>query len=265
MSKEIARTVGGKWIAYLAIAAAVVVFIALNWQNVAAAEPTPTATPKPAVLSFVKSASTDAPPDGIVGFSITVENSGGTAADVHVEDQLPAGTLWHIGSDTLNCALDGPPGAQYVDCSDTVEERHVSETGDLDFVNGRGIVTLWGLSNGCGQTYRNQASMVADGIPYASNIAVARTVACATPTPVVTDTPAPALTPTSTAAVPTSTPVTPVVNAPSGSVVPLPPRTGNTQASLDPADRFSKLVTIYTCIAGALVVSLIVVQCVRRR
>lgn len=234
MSKEIAQTVGGKTIAYLIAIVAALAAVATYLSQAHAADPP---TPKPAILSIVKEASVSAPSDGIVSFTITVENSGGTSATVEVLDQLPGDALWLLASNTLGCSLDGEFGAQIVNCSDTVEARHLNASGD-DFENGRGVVSVWALAGGCGRVYRNQASLSHGDAAYASNVVYASTVSCptvvpSTPTPAPTQTTAPSSTPTN---LPSATSTQAI--APSASITPLPPRTGDSPGESNDSSRY---------------------------
>lgn len=192
-----------------------------------AADPTP--TPEPAAkLAFNKTATAETDIGGIVGYTISVTNSGNADSDSQtMQDTLPAGVDWYIAADSWGCTLapSVTPGRTVLRCGPAVAgKRHLNATED-DFVNGQLSVTVFGQAYQCG-AYFNVA--VFNGqVPSTPAIASVRCPATptpipATPTPtsVATATPTPTQPPAPTATV---APPTPTVAL----TVPLAPKTGD--------------------------------------
>lgn len=201
-----------------------------------------TATPTPApVLTFTKvAAAYDVAPGDFVSYTLTVTNSGNADAKaLHIQDPLPAGVVWFIGTDTVGCALNGT----LLVCGPfDVGRRHLNEAED-DFVNGSVSVTVYGIAPAACGPLANAAILVdATGKPIAtarSTISV-RCPATATPTPTLTPTPTPTRlppteapsSPTQPRSTPTEAPTQPPVNA----LTPKPPNTGSGIGSSRTAD-----------------------------
>lgn len=210
MSREIARTVGGRAVAWLI---AIVAGLALLTISIAAAaEPAP-------ILTYSNVATVDG---HYVEFTAAVSNAGDADSNSQtVQDTLPSGADWAIVEDTIGCSLAPSllPNRTKLDCDPFIVPKRNLDGVDTD---GLKFVTLGGIVDGCGDI--SNAALF--------NLAIVRvttvSIACpATPTPLATVSPTatsgpvelPTLTPTATIA-PTKTTV------PGASSTPKPPNTG---------------------------------------
>ena len=224
MSKEIAQTVGARQMAWLiALIAAVAVFATVVFpaRRASAVDPTPTPAAK---LAFSKVATAETDIGGIIGYAISVTNSGNADSNSQTMiDTLPAGVDWYIAADSWGCTLAPSVtlGRTVLRCGPAIaEKRHLNDAQD-DFVNGSLAVTVFGQAYQCG-AYFNVA--VFNGqMPSAPAIAYVKCPATPTPVPA---TPTPTSVPTATPPAPTATVAPPTPTAPA--VVPAPPKTGNT-------------------------------------
>ena len=136
-----------------------------------------------AVIDIEKTANPVGPVNAgdTIGFDIVVSNSGdGTANDVSVTDDLPAGIDWTINPDVAGCSISGPLGAEVLTCtrdtlaggaSFTVHIEGVTDAADCGTVNNTAIVSTsndGGDSDGASVDIRCpdvQALKVADASP----------------------------------------------------------------------------------------------------
>ena len=106
-----------------------------------------------AVIDIEKDANPEGPVNAgdTIGFDIVVSNNGdGTANDVSVTDNLPAGVDWSINPDVAGCSISGAVGAEVLTCtratlaggaSFTVHVEGVTDAADCGTVNNTAIVT----------------------------------------------------------------------------------------------------------------------------
>jgi uncharacterized repeat protein (TIGR01451 family) len=106
-----------------------------------------------AVIDIEKTADPEGPVNAgdTIGFDIVVSNDGdGTANDVSVTDNLPAGIDWTINPAVEGCSISGPVGAEVLTCtrdslaggaSFTVHIEGVTDPADCGTVNNTAIVT----------------------------------------------------------------------------------------------------------------------------
>lgn len=213
-----------KWITMMIAALAALTMFGVAY----AVDPTPTATPAPK-LSFGKTGTADTDIGGIVGFTISVTNSGNADSESQtMQDTLPGGVDWWIAADSWGCTLapSVTAGRTVLRCGPAVAvKRHLNATAD-DFVNGSLSVTVFGQAFQCG-AYFNVA--VFNGqIP--SNPAIVNVRCPVTPTPAATSTPIPTQTaqPTQVPPEPTKVPQKPEPSRPA----PKPPTTGNSRSGV---------------------------------
>ncbi len=208
---------------------------ALGWATVQAETPTPAPTVTPApILSITKSAFPSAGPvnpGDVIGFTITVTNSGNLAADVSVSDVLPSSVAWSPAMFPSGCSLS-PAGV--LSCQLSLDKRHLNDS-QTEFLNGVSQVSVYGIAGACGTTYTNTALLIYKGAPMASNRSAIAVAACPTVAPTATPTSAPTMTPTPTQPPATATPTVAPTEAPTVAATPtlrgrapLPPNTGNT-------------------------------------
>lgn len=236
MSKEIARTVGGKRVAWLIALIVMLAALGSSWRTAAAIDPTPTPTPVPAPrLTYEKSTGGDVDIGGLIGFAISVTNTGNADSSPQtVQDTLPGNVDWWIASDTWGCQLSPStlPGRLVLRCDPVVvAKRHLNERAD-DFVNGSASVTIIGQAFQCGPYFN--VAVFNGALPSAPAIAHVRCPATPTPSPTPTSTPTPTATappatstPAPTATQPPPTPTEPIAT-PTRAAIPGAPRTGNT-------------------------------------
>lgn len=212
MSKEIARTVGGRGIAWLiAIIAAFALFAVIAH----AAEPAP-------ILTYSNSASVDG---HYVEFTLAVSNAGDADSNSQtVQDTLPAGADWAIVEDTIGCSLAPSllSNRTKLDCQPFIVPKRDLAGVDTD---GLKFVTIGGIVDQCGDV--SNAAL----FNLATIRATTVSIACpTTPTPVPTATAPPITATTGPVELPTSTPtvtLAPTKTAvPGASSTPKPPNTG---------------------------------------
>lgn len=207
-----------------------------------AVDPTPTTVPAP-ILTYSKVAGADAPIGGLIGYTISITNSGNASSTSQtMQDTLPGGVDWFIASDGWGCSLSPSTltGRVILRCeSIIVGPRQLNAAKDA-FVNGYVSVTVVGQAFVCGP-YFNTA--IFNGLFPASAVASVTCPVTPTPTPqpptptpipptpTATSTPIP---PTATAEPPTATQPPATSTRPPGRA-PGPPNTGDSQPSEDTA------------------------------
>ena len=217
------------WVALFALAPLTLIAIAY------AADPAP-------VLTYSKTAAVDG---SYIEWTLAVSNSGNSDSEEQsVADTLPSGADWAIVEDTIGCELGPSTLANRLKLSC---DKFIVPKRDLEGVDTDGLrfVTIGGIVDKCGD-YLNTALF-----NFAILRSTAVSIACpATPTPVPTNTPtAPTATSTPVPAVttgpvelPTLTPTKTAI--PSSSVIPLPPRSGN--SPMDVADSPSNQLSAFS-------------------
>jgi len=217
MSKEIARTVGGRGIAWLIAIIAAFAVLATLFTQARAAEPAP-------ILTYSNVATIDA---HYVEFTLAVSNAGDADSNSQtVQSTLPAGADWAIVEDTIGCSLAPSllPNRTKLDCQPFIVPARDLAGVDTD---GLKFVTVGGIVDNCGDV--SNAALFNLAIIRATTV----NMACpATPTPVptsppVTSTTGPVELPTST---PTSTIAPTKTAVPGASSTPKPPNTGDSPA-----------------------------------
>jgi len=124
---------------------------------------------KPALLVMKTPASQTVDAGDPVSFTVITSNGGpGTAKDVKLHDDLPAGLTWAITSQSDQCAISGAPGSQDLDCN----------YGDLAVSVSRSVTVSAATSFEACTVYDNTATASAANAPSDSDDA---SVACRKP------------------------------------------------------------------------------------
>lgn len=244
MSKEIARTIGGKKIAWLiAIITAVVVTITLVTQATAASPPSNVTFTKDCVGTgsevvyctiLVENKSALIVTEGEGDESDTVEIHY-TPRAAYVQDFLPDDSNWFVLSAYVYDSVDATPSP--LECElDTdilvceippIPGQHLNKL-ETAFVNGYAQIVIYGLLERCGEV-KNTALLVGVSLlpKQASGTAAFPCPVTATPTSQPTSTPTSQASPTA----PPPATIIVVTATPTARIIPLPPKTGDTPPS----------------------------------